>query len=81
MILISFPGESFFRFFSLSWQVSFSPPAAHRQPNPFNTPTTPNIYATHITPKLPNMEDNDEEQVNDVEQAFDLDYNVTQAFC
>ena len=27
------------------------------------------------------MEDNDEDQVDVVEQAFDLDYDVAQAFC
>ena len=27
------------------------------------------------------MEDNDEEQADTVEQAFDLDYDVSQAFC
>ena len=27
------------------------------------------------------MEDNDEEQADAVDQAFDLDYNVAQAFC
>ena len=27
------------------------------------------------------MEDMDKEQADAVEQAFDLDYNVTQAFC
>ena len=27
------------------------------------------------------MEDNDEEQADSVEQAFELDYDVAQAFC
>ena len=39
------------------------------------------IYSTQSPPKLPRMEDNDKEQDDAVEQAFDLDYNVAQAFC
>ena len=77
-----------FPVFFLSWQVSFSPPAAHRQPNPFNTPsptttttTTTDIYATHSSPKLTNMEDNDKEQADTVEKAFDLEYGVALVFC
>ena len=27
------------------------------------------------------MEDNDEEQANALEQAFDIDYDIAQAFC
>ena len=27
------------------------------------------------------MEDNDEEQADTIEQAFDLDYDIAQAFC
>ena len=77
MSLILFPGESFFRF-SLSWKVSFSSPASHCQPNTF-TPPPPDIYATHIHPKLPNMEDNDKDQADAVEQALDIDYHVDQA--
>ena len=60
--------------------MSFSPPADCRQPNPFNPPP-PQIYATNSPPKLPNTEDNDEGQADAVEQAFDLDYEVAQAFC
>ena len=54
----------------------FSPP-----PTVNPTPSTPpHIYATHIHPKLPNMEDNDRDQAGSVDQAFDLDYGVAQAF-
>ena len=35
----------------------------------------------HISPKLTNMEDNDKYQADAIEQAFDLDYDVAQAFC
>ena len=35
----------------------------------------------HIPSKLPNMEDNDEEQADALEQAFDIDYDIAQAFC
>ena len=35
----------------------------------------------HSLPKLPNIYYNDKEQADDVDQAFDLEYNVAQAFC
>ena len=41
----------------------------------------PNIYATHSPPKLTKMEDMDYDKVDAVDQVFDMDYNVAQAFC
>ena len=35
----------------------------------------------HSPPKLPNMEEMEEEQADALGQAFDLDYDVAQAFC
>ena len=40
----------------------------------------PDIYDTHSPPKLPNIEDNDEERADSIDQAFDLDYDIAQAF-
>ena len=48
-----------------AWQVSFSPPPTQHQTTPFNPPK-PDIYVTHSPPKLPNMEDMDEEQADAV---------------
>ena len=74
--MILFPGESFFRFPPLLTGVFLTPNC----PPPTHPPPT-DIYDTHIPPKLTNMEDMDKEQADAVEQVFDLDYDVAQAFC
>ena len=45
-----------------------------RQPLPINP-----LQPTH--PLTPNAEDGDKEQADAVEKAFDMDYDVAQAFC
>ena len=40
----------------------------------------PDIYDMHSPFKLPNMEDNEEGQVDAIEKAFDMDYDVAQPF-
>ena len=65
--LISFPGESFFRLFpSLDRCLSHTPPPTANPTPSTPPPPPPDIYDTHSPPKLPNMDDNDEEQVDAV---------------
>ena len=77
MSLISFPGESFSVFPSLYRCLSHCAPPTQ----PLNPPPAPDIYSTHFPLKLPNIEDSYEDLDDAVEQAFDMDYDVAQAFC
>ena len=56
--------------------MSFSLPTQPLQP-----PHPPDISDTHSPLKLPNIKENEKEQDDAVEQAFDMDYDISQAFC